>query len=361
MISAAYFDGASARRHQITVLIGGGTLTLVNAEVHRQFPVANVKLVEPFAGAPSLLNFPDGSYAEVAGEPGKQVLHAALAFRKSFVMRLQERWAAALVAVVAMCGVIFAVVEWGIPAAAERIVAMAPPSMDAAFGKVALDKLDGDMFRASRLSDERIAEVQLIFTTIKPAAPRQPLRLLVRKLPDYVGPNAFALPDGTIVMTDAMVLQVVGKTGVLTQYGRQQLAGVLAHEIGHVQGRHSMRALARSSLTVALAATLFGDFSTVAAGIPALLVRMQHSREMETEADTYAIGLMAQKEIPTKPLGDFFGEMMALNAAKASNNAMMNAMPRWMRKSLSYMSSHPSTTERIKRFGGNTATLPTPP
>lgn len=341
MIAARFFDGKSARSHQVALASADGKLTLSNAELSLEYPVADVRLVEPFAGAPSVVNFPDGAYCEVSGDGDKQALHQALAFRKSFVMRLQERWVSALCALVALCGVLFATVEWGIPLAAERIVALAPATLDSALGKQSLAALEHELIKPSRLSDQRIAEVQAIFERIKPAAPRQPLLLLVRHVP-RAGANAFALPDGTIVMTDEMIKKVVSNGFELAPYHMQQLAGVLAHEIGHVQGRHSMRALARSSLTVALAAALFGDFSAVASGIPAVLLKMQNSRAMETEADYYAIALMAQHQLPTAPLGALFQKLMD------ENKSVVSKMPRWLRTTLGYASSHPATSERIR-------------
>jgi Zn-dependent protease with chaperone function len=345
MIAARYFDGRSARSHQVELAILDGKLTLSNAELNETYPLADVELVEPFAGAPSVVNVPGGAYCEVHGAEDKQVLHDALAFRKSFVMRLQERWISALCAVVALCGVLFATVEWGIPALAERIVAMAPASLDKALGQQTLAALEHELVKPSRLSDQRIAEVQAVFNNIKPAGSRQPLQMLVRAVPG-MGPNAFALPDGTIVMTDEMVKKIVGNGIEVAPYHQQQLTGVFAHEIGHVQGRHSMRIMARSSLTVALAATMFGDFSAVASGIPAILMKMQHSREMETEADNYAIRLMAEHQMPTAPLAALFQTLMD------ENKSVVSKLPRWMRTTLGYASSHPSTIERIRLLNG---------
>ncbi|WP_229425628.1 M48 family metallopeptidase [Massilia sp. Se16.2.3] len=129
-----------------------------------------------------------------------------------------------------------------------------------------------------------------------------PVRLLVRKS-DRLGANAIALPGGTIVVSDLMVRLVVGKAGEFGDAQKAQLAGVLAHEIGHVRMRHGTRILAGSSLSAALAAALFGDFSTVG-GLPAVFASMSYSRDMESEADEYAIALLRERGISTLPLAD---------------------------------------------------------
>jgi hypothetical protein len=97
-------------------------------------------------------------------------------------------------------------------------------------------------------------------------------------------------------------------------------ARVLAREIGHVEGRHSARALARSSLAAALSAALFGDFSAVAAGAPAVLMNMRNSREMETEADSYAIATLNQRGLSLAPLADLFEALGQLGSKDDDDN-----------------------------------------
>lgn len=74
-----------------------------------------------------------------------------------------------------------------------------------------------------------------------------------------------------------------------------------------------------------------------------VLLTMEYSRNMETDADNYAIALMHQVGHSTEPLADLF-EMME-TAAPADN-----AMPRWMRSGFGYLSSRPSSGERGERF-----------
>jgi Zn-dependent protease with chaperone function len=231
--------------------------------------------------------------------------------------------------------------RWGVPALAEKIAAAIPPSLDRQIGASALSGMEAKLLATSRLSDQRIAEIEGVLGSIMPAKPRVPIHLLVRNAPQ-LGDNALALPDGTIVVTDAMVRKILGKAGDFDDNMRAQLAGILAHEIGHLEHRHSVRVLARSSLAAAASASLFGDFSAVAAGVPAVLMNMHYSREMETEADVYAIALLRQKGISTEPLADLFDDL--------EESDPQHDMPRWLSKSMSYMSSHPSSFERSERL-----------
>jgi Zn-dependent protease with chaperone function len=69
-----------------------------------------------------------------------------------------------------------------------------------------------------------------------------------------------------------------------------EIIAVLAHEIGHVRGRHALRQLLQAAGISALAVAVLGDvssFSAILGAAPALL-HAKHSRDFEREADTFA-------------------------------------------------------------------------
>jgi predicted Zn-dependent protease len=143
------------------------------------------------------------------------------------------------------------------------------------------------------------------------------------------------------------VLHILGKPADFDDASRAMLAGVLAHEIGHIEGRHSMNALTRGSLLAVLSATLFGDFSAVVAAAPALVINMDYSREMESRADQYAVARLRQQGLNPAALADLFDSLEEIAPGQAS-------LPRWMQQAGNYLSSHPATAERtaaIRRAG----------
>ncbi len=85
-----------------------------------------------------------------------------------------------------------------------------------------------------------------------------------------LGPNALALPGGTIVVTDELVALIGTGAGMM---------GVLSHEAGHVAQRHGLQQVIQASAVGALAAYFFGDFSTVLATVPAAMLTMRYSRD----------------------------------------------------------------------------------
>lgn len=345
MITANYFDGVSARLHPVELKPGADALVVMGAALAKEYRYADVTLAEPFARAPRVLYLPDGARCEVADAAAGQALADALGFRPSAVMRWQQRWPAALAALVMLVAIGAAIAIWGIPAAAERIAASVPPEFDQKLGQTGLRALERGMIEPSRFSEPRIAQIQQVMASIMPAHPRIPIRLLVRNSP-RLGANALALPDGTIIITDNMVRAIARENNdEFTPSQKAALAGVLAHEIGHVEHRHTVRVLARSSLTAAASAALFGDFSAVAAGVPALAVRMRYSRDMETDADDFAAASLRGAGMPTAPLADLFDVFDAVNSKDPSAG-----LPGWLRTTASYAASHPESGERARRM-----------
>ena len=138
-----------------------------------------------------------------------------------------------------------------------------------------------------------------------------------------IGPNAFALPSGDIVLTDEMVALMPDDAAIM---------GVLAHELGHLQQRHLTRRIIQTSAVGAGAALLFGDVSTVVATLPPLLLDLKYSRDVEREADDYAIAMLRQNGIALEHLAQVFVALGKLDQGTP------------------YLSSHPASTERIARI-----------
>jgi predicted Zn-dependent protease len=342
MNSAHYFDGASARMHAVDLELADGVIALTGPGLALSYPRAEARMAEPFMNGPGVVDFADGARLEVGGAAAKAALADALGYRQSRVERLQQHWYGALLALVLLVGSVGAFVQWGLPAIGERIVASLPATADKRVGDQAFQAMEGHFFGPSRLSDERIAEMQEIFRSITPRNTRMPLTLHIVSM-NGKPPNAFALPNGVIALTDQMIVHVLDGERELDEDMRAALAGVLAHEIGHVQGRHSMRAIVRSSLLAIGSAALFGDFSNVVAGAPVLIMNMDYSRQMESAADQYALALMDQAGMSTVPLADLFDSLEEVSPDESS-------LPRRWRTGFSYLSSHPATDERSARF-----------
>ena len=151
---------------------------------------------------------------------------------------------------------------------------------------------------------------------------------------DFFGANAFALPDGTVVMTDQLVS--------LLKDNPDAILAVLLHEIGHVEGQHSVRLIAQSLGATLVIGIVFGNPEGVAdllLGSGSVLLQNAFSRDMEREADQFAIAkLTALGKSPQA----FADAMSALLASHGGDNEQTSAL-------LKYLSTHPDTRERIEQ------------
>lgn len=343
MISGIYFDGQDGTAHEIQIALQDHAVHILGLGIDLLFPVTQLRLAEPFRHAPGLLKLGNGAHCEIHDIDDKTSLIRMLQYRPSQVERWQSAWLGALCAIVIMLGFLFSVYYWGIPKLTATLIDRIPASVETKIGTEMLPVLDQALFTKSKLANNSKLQAQKIFDQIKPDHPRLPLRLIFRAS-EQLGANAIALPDGTIVVTDAMVNNIAND-GDLTDDAANQLSGILAHEIGHIEKRHTLKALLSNSIVTAVSASLFGDFSAVVTAVPTILVGSEYSREMESDADNYAIQLLEQNNISPICMAQVF-ELLH----KQSEKNELTKMPRWMRFMSDFSSSHPSDAQRIERF-----------
>lgn len=151
--------------------------------------------------------------------------------------------------------------------------------------------------------------------------------ILFRKS-EFMGANAFALPNGTIVFTDEFI--------ELVESDIDMIVAVLLHEIGHVEHKHSMRLIAET-LATALAVDFFlGDLGALVeffAGVTNTVAQNQFSQELEWEADEFALEQLTHLG---REKDDFARAMERLSRESEGSIALEK-----------YLSSHPSMKERI--------------
>jgi predicted Zn-dependent protease len=155
-------------------------------------------------------------------------------------------------------------------------------------------------------------------------APEYPYRFRVI---DQEEANAFALPGGPIYVTDEL-LQLIGGD-------RDQLAGVLAHEVAHITRRHSVRQMERQGwLGLGIEVLTEGtvqDIATVAANIQLL----SYSREQEYEADSRGIQYMRRAGYDPTGLVRFLEQLARMEQGGTS---------------ISWLRTHPGTQARVDRL-----------
>jgi Zn-dependent protease with chaperone function len=195
-----------------------------------------------------------------------------------------------------------------------------------------LSLLDRSLFSPTSLTEARQRQISSRFLALTHPASPIPLQVTFRSS-HLLGANAMALPNGTIVVTDDLVTLAAKD---------EEILAVLAHEAGHVEERHGLRNVIQSSVVSVLISWYLGDVNAIVAAAPAVLMEAKYSRDLEREADDYAARFLAANGLPVSLLGDML-EKLETDRSGGSADA----------GSAAYLSSHPTTKERIERLRGD--------
>jgi Zn-dependent protease with chaperone function len=345
MIDATFFDGNSARRHAVTLVIHKGVAAMRGEGVSRSLRLSKLEISERLRHAPRILRFPDGAFIEADDHARLDKMLAQNGYRTPRAVRWQNNWPLSLLALAGVLSMLVASYQWGLPLAADRLAQHLPPSIEKTMGDRGLAAMD-EYLAPSTLSAVQQARLRSLFAALKPPHGDQPAyRLEFRSSP--MGPNAFALPNGVIVMTDQL-LQLTKDDDAIV--------GVLSHELGHVQRHHSGRHLLQA-LGVGVVLNLWlGDAPGAIAAIPAIMLSQKHSRDFEREADQYAIDMMRANGRPLGSMATLFESMAAAKAGRAGSGAGESedegedTDEEQQEPEQDYLSSHPSDAERIARL-----------
>lgn len=175
---------------------------------------------------------------------------------------------------------------------------------------------------------ERHERVRAILTALQRARHMRFPRYLAFRL-DSPAINAMALPGGHVLVTRGLM--------ELPDLEDDELAGILAHEIGHIELGHSREALIRTNRARALELVLSiaGRRPGMTLGAVKSLAELGISRESELEADAFAVELLAHTPYRAEGLVSFL--------ARAQRGGHL---PGW----LTFLSTHPAVEERIGRL-----------
>lgn len=332
--SARYFDGITSRPHAVSVEAGAASLQIVGEQFTRAYPLAQTEVSEPFGQAPRMIRFADGSFLETTDHSAAASVLQAAGHRDRIVAKVQTRWHYALAACLVTIAAIALGYLYGLPKLAEFAAYQVPPEFEAALGQQAVKIVDRQLFRESKLPEARRAALTEQFARIAPRDERS-YRLEFRS--SRFGPNAVALPGGVMVMTDELVALAASDDEVIA---------VLAHELGHIERRHFLRRLISSAIVGAVVTLIASDASGLLTALPATLADLAYSRDMEREADRFAVDLLARNGLPPQALASM------LERLDAEYRKRRGAKDEGSREIPDYLSTHPATDERINAIRG---------
>jgi Zn-dependent protease with chaperone function len=320
------FDGFSLAARPARLALEGTRARLVLADDELDFALAELGVSPRVFEAPRFVTLPNGWELVCSEQPGLERI-AAQSVSEGPVAWLERRVGVAVAAVLAtMAGVALAY-SYGLPSLASAVAARITPERERMLGQGALATFDG-VAQATDLDDETVRQVQNGFAALEHGLPSGVGARLEFRDARAIGPNAFALPGGVIVVTDQLIEVCTVDESVV----------VLAHELGHVEHRHPLKFVLEEFGVGALGA-LFGDASSVPVSmstLPIMLAKAQYSQKFELEADAEGFGL-AKKAGYSPELFASCLEKLAKKSGRQGDGLS------------SYVSSHPPDADRIAR------------
>jgi Zn-dependent protease with chaperone function len=139
--------------------------------------------------------------------------------------------------------------------------------------------------------------------------------------------NAFALPGGQVVIFNGLIEKATSA---------EEVAGILAHEIGHTEFQHPLKGVIRASGLALVGTMLSGDITFIVQQA----IAFKFSRTMEREADEFALNLLQDAQLSNRTLAGFFERQQVKNGI---NNESLDAF-------FSFASTHPGHRERLQEI-----------
>lgn len=327
------FDGETAASHAVGLTLIGGGIEIVDqaAGKVRLWTLSGLEAVDPpLAGHALRLKHssePASRLTVPAGPAAEAVLRAApFLARRINPYRLMRQ-----LAIVAACLVMLAVAGYAVLSFLPQVAAdLMPDSWRQRLGNsVEHTLIEHNKVCTNADGRDALATLDARLADSIPDAPRFSVKVV--ELPVV---NAFALPGGRIIVSGKLIAEAKSP---------EEVAGVLAHELGHVYYRHPEAQFARlmgMQLLLTMATGTSGG--NAIGGLAGILAILRYSRAAEAQADAFAERLMTQGGIDPQGLRDFFTRMQKKSGG-ASHGGILSGIG-------NMLASHPGTAERIAKI-----------
>lgn len=341
-LQGIFFDGQTSRQHQATLWIGEDHVLLnILTKEHKQqkqWELTEITIEPPLSGTRRVLKFPNNTRFETFEHQAISQLEQRLGRNRMLtgINWLESSWKIALTSVIFIALFSWGFTVYGIPALALQAAKATPKDALSRLDQKTIQLLDKDFLGPSKTKQAKQKELQTAFRKIVTWAGNDyDYKLLIRD-GKILGANAFALPNGTIVMTDQLIQ---------LSHNNKELIGVLAHEVGHVKHRHSLQNIYQSIGVGALVGLLTGDLvsgSSVAIAAPTALVKNAYSRQAERQSDEVGSQYLMESFKTTKPLRDILARLEKEHSKDEDDTTSSNHFD--------VFSTHPGTQNRVKHL-----------
>lgn len=329
-LSGQWYDGKSSRAMGVRVLRCGNELHLTREDGYVEtWPLSGISLSPRLGSTPRTMRRQGHGHVACPDSPlFEQWFPRTTSRVEDLADWLERRKAVIAAATLIVVAATVGFVHRGVPWIASRVAERMPAAVERHISDQVVALFERVYFKASRIDPDRQRRLQGEFAELVSGEPRAAQMRVRLVAAPALGPNAFALPDGRIFVTDELVA-LAGSD--------QELLAVLAHEAGHHVHRHGMRQAIEASSVFLAAGLLFGDpsGSSLAVSIPAVLLSNGFSRGHEREADRYAWDLLRRHGHSPEAFASMMGRLAKAHPESGGDGVA------------GYLSTHPPSRERI--------------
>jgi len=330
-LNAYFFDGRTPERHAVSIRFSEpGYLVVQEFGTVMRYPLHEIEIRPQLGGQPAIIELPGQARLEVADSEAFFAVWQSVAGSKQWQHALESHWKAILLIALLTLGIGWFIYEQGVPAVAKWTAAIMPPEIEEKLGRDTLQSLDSSGYGPSTLSLDRQERIRAAMQEVIEVVGEGEEYLLIFRGGKNVPPNAYTLPSGTIIFTDAFVRMAEST---------DELRTIMAHEVGHARNHHVLRMVLQKSLLAGLVTVITGDIATagsIAIALPKFLLEASYSREFEYEADAVAREYLLATGKPLTLFADIMGRFEEHSAGQVSAPGILR--------------THPVTAERIRAF-----------
>lgn len=341
-VEATLFDGQTAQRHAVLVSVSRDGLGLViDHQVGSAWvwPLDRLRALADQANSADLtLTLLSESEDETPRDPARLVLSEPnlIVWTRKHAADLHKRdvrrgTAAKVIKRFALAGASIGLILFVIlPRMADFLATRMPLETEVSFGKAVISQMErllGADESGGLVCREPEGQAALSRLASRLLADHNLKYAINFSVFDHEMVNAFAAPGAQIVILRGLLDSAESA---------EEVAAVLAHEIGHVEARDPTRLMLRAAGSAGIVSIILGDVTggSVIGIIGDQLLQSSYTRRAEAAADTFALKMLQDAKISAARFGDFFDRLELLESEFT--------MPE-------YLSSHPSSADRATR------------
>jgi beta-barrel assembly-enhancing protease len=324
-----FSDGQSAAAFDVDIRLGetGVEISRHGDDAVSVWPYASLATAEP------LTQYSIDALLTSSVMPGASLFASEGVFARRLAERVPrltakaQRWSSArpwIGATVAVAALI-AAINWFDLSPSHAIATWLPDRTRTAIGEEAIRSMAGD-YKVCNHSKGTAALNSLVTKLSKATGVERPFKVTVI---DWDLVNAFAVPGEQIIVTRAILARAESS---------DEIAGVIAHEMGHGLEMHPETGIVRAVGWTAGLQLMMGGQGGTLSNLGLVLAQLSYTRDAEREADQHALSILKNAGIAPRGFAAFFKRMRAKETDKDESET----------SAFDVFRTHPATTERIE-------------